>query len=432
MDAPAKCLMQNFVQFNGFSGCPYCLHRRTSVKTSARGHTHAYPFNREDPLKGCGTERTHEETLQHAYEAHKSKLEGKYAPVCGVKGYSWFRFIPGFDIIKDIAVDYMHCVLLGVTKMLTTLWFDKAHAAEDWNISKTLEAVDRRLLNITPPNCISRPPRSIAKDFAHWKASEYRSFLFFYAIPCLWNILPDEYFHHFILFVEAIWLLDQSSISPHCLQKARKLLLQKIPELIPLLPFGSGSKKFHEHLTRGRYLLKCKREEISDSVFALGVMSPATLSTALMSLIENRLGCISKAFMFQRIQMERDIIHSKSYLNVSRRNSCTVFVENVGFLEIKFYVKLFLQCPNVLFCTNACICKSPQYYGISDCCLRPATDVVMSSDQFTHCEVGHIIPVRRELSNSVIFPVTSVKSLCVLVDCKHSECLFFVQTTQQI
>ena len=51
MDAPAKCLMQNFVQFNGFSGCPYCLHKGTSVKTSARGHSHAYPFNREKPVK---------------------------------------------------------------------------------------------------------------------------------------------------------------------------------------------------------------------------------------------------------------------------------------------------------------------------------------------------------------------------------------------
>ena len=86
---------------------------------------------------------------------------------------------------------------------------------------------------------------------------------------------------------------------------------QKIPELIPLLPFGSGSKKFHEHLTQGRYLLKCKREEISDNVFALGFMSPATLSRALL----NRLGSISKAFMFQRIQVKRDIIHSTSYLN---------------------------------------------------------------------------------------------------------------------
>lgn len=149
---------------------------------------------------------SHENTLQHAYEAHKSKLEGKYSPVCGVQGYSWFMFIPGFDIIKGIAVDYMHCVLLGVTKMLMTLWFDKSHATVCWSISKQDEEVDRWLLNITPPNCISRAPRSITKDFAHWKASEFRSFLFFYSIPCLWNILLDEYFQHFILFVEAIWL----------------------------------------------------------------------------------------------------------------------------------------------------------------------------------------------------------------------------------
>ena len=64
-------------------------------------------------------------------------------------------FIPGFDIIKGIAVDYMHCVLLGVTKTLMTLWFDKSHTAEFWNISKRVEEVDRHLLNITPPNCIS-------------------------------------------------------------------------------------------------------------------------------------------------------------------------------------------------------------------------------------------------------------------------------------
>ena len=59
-DAPAKGLMQNFVQYNGFSGCPYCLEQGKSVRTSARGHTHAYPFNRDNPVKGYGTKRTHE------------------------------------------------------------------------------------------------------------------------------------------------------------------------------------------------------------------------------------------------------------------------------------------------------------------------------------------------------------------------------------
>ena len=40
-DAPAKCLFQSFVQFNGSYGCPYCLHPGKTVKTSEKGHTHA-------------------------------------------------------------------------------------------------------------------------------------------------------------------------------------------------------------------------------------------------------------------------------------------------------------------------------------------------------------------------------------------------------
>ena len=54
-------------------------------------------------------------------------------------------FLPGFDIIKGVAVDYMHCVLIGVTKMFMTLWFDKTHASEDGSIQERVQ-VDRRLL----------------------------------------------------------------------------------------------------------------------------------------------------------------------------------------------------------------------------------------------------------------------------------------------
>lgn len=404
-------------------------------------------------------------------------------------------FIPGFDIIKGIAVDNMHCVLLGVTKTLMTLWFDKSHTAEFWNISKRVEEVDRHLLNITPPNCISRAPRSISKDYAHWKASEFQSFLFFYGIPCLWNILPDEYFQHFLLLADAVWLLNQSSISPQCLEKAgnilrhfclriealygnryqtfnvhcllhlqdcvqnigplwvcscfwfedyngdlRKLfhgtqkvelqiafsvcIQQKIPELIPLLPSGSSSKEFYEDMTRGRHLLKCKREKIFDNVFALGLMSPAVLDPTLSSYIESKIGCIASVFTFKRIQVNRDVIHSKAYLNIVQRNSYTVFVNDAGLVGVKFYLKVYVQCPNVLFCSDACACKGPHYYGVTDCRLKPATDIAISSDQFTDCNVVHIIPARREECKNVIFPVTSVKALCVLVDRSHKQCVF--------
>lgn len=311
--------------------------------------------------------------------------------------------------------------------------------------------------------------------------------------------MPDEYFQHFILLVEAIWLLDQSSVSTLCLQKADNLLRhfclrvealygrryetfnvhcllhlsecvrnigplwacscfwfedyngdlrklfhgsqkvelqiafsvcvqQKISELVNLLPFGSACKEFYEHIAWGRHSLKCKRERVSNSVFALGVMSPAALSAALTGFLENKLGArVSKAFSFKRIQINNDVIHSKSYLNVSRRNSSTVEVDELGFLEVKLYVKLFVQCPNTLFCTDACSCRTPYYYGIADCCLQPAADIILSQDTFTDCKPRHIIPVRREGCSNLVFPIKSVKALCILVDSQHGNGMFVCQ-----
>lgn len=41
-DAPAKCLFQNMVQFNGFFGCPYCLNPGVTLKTSSTGAGHSH------------------------------------------------------------------------------------------------------------------------------------------------------------------------------------------------------------------------------------------------------------------------------------------------------------------------------------------------------------------------------------------------------
>lgn len=47
-DLPAKCLVCNTVQYNGFYGCCKCKSPGRTVKTSARGHMHAFPFNVDD------------------------------------------------------------------------------------------------------------------------------------------------------------------------------------------------------------------------------------------------------------------------------------------------------------------------------------------------------------------------------------------------
>ena len=57
--------------------------------------------------------------------------------------------------------------------------------------------------------------------------------------------MPDEYFQHFILLVEAIWLLDHISESPECLQKAHNLLRHFCLRIEAL--YGSRYETFNVH-----------------------------------------------------------------------------------------------------------------------------------------------------------------------------------------
>ena len=124
-------------------------------------------------------------------------------------------FVPKFDIIRGVVIDYMHSTLLGVVKMLLTLWSDKSYKGEPWSVCSRMKEIEEKYLKIGPLSCITRLPRSLIANFGHLKASEVRTFLLFYSIPCLYGILPEQYFQHHILLVEAIYLLLQDSIYIH-------------------------------------------------------------------------------------------------------------------------------------------------------------------------------------------------------------------------
>lgn len=55
-------------------------------------------------------------------------------------------------------------------------------------------------------------------------ATEYRSWLLFYSLSCMKEILSDELFDHYALLVRGIYLLCQESISQADLRKAEILL----------------------------------------------------------------------------------------------------------------------------------------------------------------------------------------------------------------
>ena len=54
-------------------------------------------------------------------------LDNALLKVYGYKGVPIFALHPPFHLVSGFATDYLHCILLGVTKMLLEFWFDKDH-----------------------------------------------------------------------------------------------------------------------------------------------------------------------------------------------------------------------------------------------------------------------------------------------------------------
>ena len=67
--------------------------------------------------------------------------------------------------------DYMHCVLLGVSRLLLRLWFTSTHHSELWYIGNDVKVIDSRLCGLLVPNEIQRTPRSIEKTVKFWKGN---------------------------------------------------------------------------------------------------------------------------------------------------------------------------------------------------------------------------------------------------------------------
>lgn len=68
-------------------------------------------------------------------------------------------------------MDYMHCVLLGVSRSILHLWIDSKHHDELWYIGNQVSEVDARLSAIRPPNEIQRTPRLISESRKYWKGT---------------------------------------------------------------------------------------------------------------------------------------------------------------------------------------------------------------------------------------------------------------------
>ena len=161
----------------------------------------------------------------------------------GFQDTCMFSRLTYFNLVFGVAIDPMHCVYLGVTRMLLSLWFDTNNHKYPWYCGSQVETLEKQLLSIKPPKEVMKCPRGF-KMRKYWKgkwnnkydssihtytmymhtASEYRAWLLFYLLPCMEHVLPRQYLQHVAHLVKGVYLLSKSSINPSDLSEAKKEL----------------------------------------------------------------------------------------------------------------------------------------------------------------------------------------------------------------
>lgn len=112
-----------------------------------------------------------------------------------------------------------------------TLGFSQAQQRNIFSIATFSELIDKNVFLSSHHHLFLE---GLSCHFKYWKASELRSWLFYYFLPIL-NTLPiASYFIHYAAFVEATSLLCGNSISEDSIQKSQVLLqyfVMVFPEL---------------------------------------------------------------------------------------------------------------------------------------------------------------------------------------------------------
>lgn len=479
-DMPAKCMVCNSTQYNGFFGCLKCKQPGISVRTSKGGIVHAFPFESSDPT---GPARTHEQTREHARQAFEKRMT-----VDGIKGPCWFAALKYHDLIRGSAVDYMHCVLEGVMKLLLKLWFGSGHSNETYCIANRISEVDNRLAEIKPPNNISRCPRSIENHSKYWKASELRSFLLFYGAVVLNGILPDAWYEHFMLLSEAIFLLSMEQITNaqlvhaenliehfcvtfaelygiryqtanlhyllHIPQDVRNLgplwthscfpfenyngeilklfhgtqnvpfqiasaisIMQRLPQLETQLPKGSGVEEFYKKVTSPH---ACTREtEIEQGIFAMGGVEQKQVDERTFCALADYFGYGPESTgtkVFTRMRRGNDVYHSKDYKKVKCRNSYTI-----KYFSSKNEVS-YAQVIFYLQIQKPCVIPGPEMstptvYNLALVSPLEKKGDSLIQDSITGACASHIQVIKKSNQNKVeVIPISCILAKCVYID----------------
>jgi hypothetical protein len=209
-DSPAKAKVLKMKGPSGYDACVKCRHPGKSTKCTIKKIKFVrYPTGRVYKI------RKHKKVLRDmkkAYKNNKYNNNIKLFDVNGFFGVSVLLGLPKFRLPRNICVDAMHCIDLGICRKLFFMYTESV--GKNYYIGKktTIKLIDERVLSIKRTINSSRDTRSLT-EAKIWKATEWSLWLFFDSFVVLENILPDEYLKNLALLSSAIYLLSQDLVT---------------------------------------------------------------------------------------------------------------------------------------------------------------------------------------------------------------------------
>jgi hypothetical protein len=202
-----------------------------------------------------GPVRTHEGyfiDLKKCYQHDPINKVISGEPVNGVKGSCCLSYLKYFRPVQSTCIDYMHSLLEGVIKTFFKYWFSSECSSYPCSVRKYLKEIDSRLCKIRPPKFVPSTPRSI---YSHniWRAHEYLSFMLYYALPVLRDILQLDYYNNLKKLVLSMEILLSPAIDMITLKNVEATIVSFVEEVSLMYPPGIMLSGMHETL----HLVSC-------------------------------------------------------------------------------------------------------------------------------------------------------------------------------
>ncbi|XP_036141389.1 uncharacterized protein LOC118645100 [Monomorium pharaonis] len=188
-DAPAKAYVLQVKNHTGFNSCTKCV-----VEGDYINNRVTFPGGAHNTL------RTNEQFRDYAYNFDYQL------------GETILTKIPHFDFVKNVPLDYMHLVCLGIMRKLLFLWLNGPLTVK--LSANDVNKISNRLIKLRKiiPLDFNRKPRTL-KYIKLWKATELRLFLLYLGPVVLKNILQKNLYEHFLTLHVAITILASPSLS---------------------------------------------------------------------------------------------------------------------------------------------------------------------------------------------------------------------------